>query len=74
MFGRDKWKSRAKTGKLSFFQGNQGQLFQFCPGRLEALILDILDPNYSSFYLKCPRKYEKPLILAFFYTFTNSVV
>ena len=52
--------SRVKTEKkLSFFQGNQGQLFQFCPGRIEAPILHILDPNYLSFYLKCLRKCQK---------------
>ena len=62
MLGRDNGKRRAKTGKtVIFFQGNQGQLFQFCTGRLEALILHIPDPNYSSFYLKCPRKYKKNL-------------
>ena len=51
MFGKDRWKSGAKTGKLSFFQENQDQLFQFWPGKLEDLILHILDPSYSSFYL-----------------------
>ena len=49
----------SKLEKLSFFQGNQGQLFQFCPGRIEAPLLHILDPNYPSFYSKCPRKYQK---------------
>ena len=49
-------KVRPKLETL-IFQGNQGQLVQFCPGRLEAFILHILDPNYSSFYLKCLRKY-----------------
>ena len=34
-----------KLEELSFFQGNQGQLFQFWPGSLEALNLHILDPN-----------------------------
>ena len=30
----------------------------------------ILDPNYSSFYLKCPRKYKKnPMIWTFFWHF-----
>ena len=43
--------------KNSFFKGNQGQLFQFCPERTEALLLHIL--HYSLFYLKCPRKYQK---------------
>ena len=32
---------------------------KFCSGRLESLILHIFDPNYSSFYLKCPRKYQE---------------
>ena len=53
--------SRAKTGKLSFFQGNQRQLFQFCPGRIEALFVHILDPDSPFFYLKCPRKYHRNL-------------
>ena len=58
--GRDRGKSRAKTERLSFFQGKQGQLFQFFPGRIEAHFLHIINPNYSSFNLKCPRKYKKP--------------
>ena len=45
--------------KLWFFQGNQGQSFQFGSGRIEAPLLHILDPNYLSFYLKCPRKYQR---------------
>ena len=48
-----------QNGKLSFFQGNQEQLFQFCSGRIEARLLHILDPNYLLFYLKCPRKCQK---------------
>ena len=55
--------------KLSFFQGNQGQLFQFCPGGTEIPLLHILDLNYLSFYLKCPRKYQNPKILIFFQHF-----
>ena len=56
MLGRDTWKSRPKLEKLSFLQENQRELFQFCPGRIEAPLLHILDPNYPSFYLKRPRK------------------
>ena len=55
----DRWKSKVKTRKTVIFHGNQGQLFQFCPGRIEAPLLHIPDPNYLSFYLKCPRKYQK---------------
>ena len=63
---RDRRKSGVKTGKkLTFSQGNQGKLFQFCSGRIEAVFLHILDPNYPSFYLKCPRKCQKPIILTF---------
>ena len=37
ILGKDRWKSRVKTiKKLSFLQGNQGQLFQFCPEMIEA--------------------------------------
>ena len=57
-----------KLEKLSFFQGNQGQLFQFCPGRIETLFLHIPDPDYPSFYLKCPRKYQKPYNFEIFFT------
>ena len=40
----------AKNGKnCYFFQGNQGQLFQFCPEMIEALFLHILDPDYPYF-------------------------
>ena len=59
ILGKDRWKSRAKTEKLSLFKGNREQSFQFCPGRIEASYLHILKPNYHSFYLKCPRKYQK---------------
>ena len=45
-----------KIGKAVIFQGKQGQFFQVCPGRIEAPLLHILNPNYLSFYLKCPRK------------------
>ena len=55
--------------KLSFFQGNQGELFQFCTGRIEAHLLHILDPNYPSFYLKCLRKCQKTYNLTFFKQF-----
>ena len=56
---RDRRKSRDKTGKNLFFQGNLGKLFQFCSGRIEAPFLQVLDPNSSSFYVKCPRKCKK---------------
>ena len=59
ILGRDRWKSRVKTGKTVIFQGNEGKLFQFFPGRIEAPLLHILDPNYPSFYLKCLRKCQK---------------
>ena len=60
-----------KLEKLLFFQRNQGQLFKFCSGRLEALILHILDPNYSFFYLNVPENIKKPIILTFFDTFPH---
>ena len=59
--------------KLSFLQGNQEQFFQFCPGRIEAPFLHVLDPNSASFYVKCPRKWQKTYnfdILKHFYKFT----
>ena len=46
----------SKLEKLSFFQGNQEQFFQFCPGRIEAPFLNVLDPNSP---VKCPRKCQK---------------
>ena len=49
----------SKLKKLSFSQRNQEQLFQFSPGRIEAHFLHILDLNYPSFYLKCPRICQK---------------
>ena len=54
----DRWKSKAKLEKCHFPE-NKGQLFQFCPGRLETPFSHILDPNYPYFYLKCPRKYQR---------------
>ena len=53
--GRDGWESRDKTGKLSFLEGNQGQLFQFCPGKIEPPFLHIFDSNYPSIYLNVTR-------------------
>ena len=47
MLGRDWWKSRDKTGS------------NFCPERMEVSFLHVLDPNSSSFYVKCPRKCQK---------------
>ena len=45
-------------------------MFQFCPERIEAPFLHILDPNYSSFYFKCSRTCQKnPIILTFFKQF-----
>ena len=37
------------NGKLSFFQGNQEQLFQFCHERIESPSLTHFDQNYLSF-------------------------
>ena len=42
-----------------FFQGNQEQLFHFSYERIEEPLSHILDPNYRTFYLKCPRKCQK---------------
>ena len=39
--------------KKLIFQRNQENCSSF------VLILHNIDPNYSSFYLKCPRKYQK---------------
>ena len=50
------------------FPGKSGAIVPICPGRLEALFLHILDPNYSSFYLKCPRKYQKAYNSDMFFT------
>ena len=66
ILGKGRWKSRVKTGKnCHYFQGNQEQLFQFCPGRIGATLLHIHAPNYPSFHLKCPRKCQKPISLTF---------
>ena len=54
-----------------FFQGNQGQWFQFCPRRIEASLLHIPDPNYPSFYLKCPRQCQKTYNLDIFKHFSK---
>ena len=54
-----KLERKAKTGKTVIFQEKLGQLFQFCPGSIETLFLHVLDLNYPSIYLKCPRKYQK---------------
>ena len=61
----------SKLEKLSFFQGNQRQLFQFCPGRIEAPFLYIPDTNYPSFYLKYPRKCQKTYNFDIFQTLSQ---
>ena len=48
-------KSTAKLEKLSFFQENQGQLFQFCPGRIEASFLHVLDLVLCKMFKKMPK-------------------
>ena len=52
--------------KLSFSHGNLGRQFDFCPGKIEAVFLHILNPNYS-FYLKCSRKYQNTPNFDIFY-------
>ena len=70
ILGRDRQKSRVQNRKLSFFQRNQGQLSQFCPGRIEALLLHILDPKLSFILFKLSQKMsKKPIILTFFQHF-----
>ena len=69
ILGRDRQKVGSELEKTVFVQGNQKQLFQFWPGAGKSgksgksgaivPILHILDPNYPSFYLKCPRKFQK---------------
>ena len=49
----------SKLEKLSFFQENQGQFFQFCPGMIEDTFLHVLDPNSPSFYIRCSRKCQR---------------
>ena len=44
-----------KLEKLSFSQGSLGQLSQFFPRN----IYPLFDPNYPSFYLKCPKQCQK---------------
>ena len=61
----EKWDQNWKT---VIFPGNQRQLFQFCPRRIEAHFLHILDPNYPSFYLQCPRKFQKTYNFDNFFT------
>ena len=53
------WKGRIKTGKAVIFPGKLGEIFQFFPGRIEAAFLHVIDPNFSSFYVKCARKCQK---------------
>ena len=55
VLGRERLKSRAKTRKIVIFPGKSGQLFQFCPGRIEALFYTF----FTQIILKCPRKYQK---------------
>ena len=59
ILGRDGWKSRVKTGKTVIFLGIPGKIVPFFLGRIGARFLHVLDPNSSSFYVKCPRKCQK---------------
>ena len=58
-------KSRAKIGNCHF-PGKSGAIGQFFSGKIKALFLHILGPNYHSFYLKCLRKYQKTYNLDIF--------
>ena len=42
-------KVQPKLEKLSFFKGNQKQLFAFCLETIQVLLLHILDPNHPFF-------------------------
>ena len=72
ILGKDRWKSRAKTGKTATFPGKSGTIIPICPVRIETPFLHILDPNYPSFCLKCPRKYKKSYNFDIFQQFTSS--
>ena len=52
--------SRDKTGKTVIFPEIAEEIVQiFFPARIEASFLNVLDPNSSSFFVKCPRKCQK---------------
>ena len=63
----------SKLEKLSFFQGNQGQLFQFCPGRIEAPFYTFLTQIILHFIQNVPENIKKPIILTFFQHFPKFV-
>ena len=52
--------NRDKTGKnCHFSRDSRENCSIFCPGRMEAPLLYVLDPNSPSIYVKCPRKCQK---------------
>ena len=59
ILGRDRRKSRVKTGKTVIFLWKAGSVVPILPGRKESPFLHVLDPNSPSFYVKCPRKFQK---------------
>ena len=57
---RQEWvENRVKPGKTVIFQGCLEKLFQVLPWKDRIPFLQVLDPNSPSFYVKCPRKYQK---------------
>ena len=61
ILGKDRLKSRVKSGKLSFSK----KFFQFCSRRIAVPLLHIFDPNYPSFIEIVPENVKKKLICTF---------
>ena len=51
------------------FPEESGAIVPVLPWKDRSPLLHILHPNYPSFYLKCPRKCQKPITLTFFQQF-----
>ena len=59
ILARHKWKSSVKSRKTVITPGKLVAIVPIFPWKDRSPFLHILDPNYLSFYLKCPRKWQK---------------
>ena len=71
MFGRDRWKNRAKCGKMVSFSGLKKGIFQVVPDTLEHNILHLFRSSSLPSKLKKHQKSLKTVFLDKFKTFPS---
>ena len=65
---RERWVEKLGQSwkNCHFSRDSRENCYNFCPERIKSLFLHVLHLNSPSFYVKCPRKCQKPIILTFF--------